>query len=120
MFPPWPERLLAHSNYCPIPTSSGSSANALGHAAESWCRLSCKETRRAGLLYDFSVGETHYDRNSYPRFIGDGVSKLTGSVAEGCKQPAFQTRGRIGIEVAPNHFEAGMRGSTRSRSRRKI
>ena len=38
----------------------------------------------------------------------------------GFEQPAFQTRGRIGIEVAPNHFEAGMRGSTRSRSRRKI
>jgi hypothetical protein len=27
------------------------------------------------------VGETRYDRNSYPRFIGDGMSKLTGSVA---------------------------------------
>jgi hypothetical protein len=50
----------------------------------------------------------HYDRNSHPRFIGDGMSKLTGSVAEGCKRPAFQTRGRIGIEVAPNDFEAGM------------
>jgi hypothetical protein len=23
----------------------------------------------------------HYDRNSHPRFIGDGMSKLTGSVA---------------------------------------
>jgi hypothetical protein len=28
----------------------------------------------------------YYDRNSYPRLIGDGMSKLTGSVAEGCKQ----------------------------------
>jgi hypothetical protein len=37
--------------------------------------------RRAGLLYDFSVGEMRYDRNSYPRFIGDGMSKLTGSIA---------------------------------------
>ena len=43
--------------------------------AESWCRP-CKENRRAGLLHDFSVGEMRYDRNSYPRFIGDGMSKL--------------------------------------------
>ena len=40
-----------------------------------------QENRRAGLLYDFSVGEIHYDRNSHPRFIGDGMSNLTGSVA---------------------------------------
>jgi hypothetical protein len=40
-----------------------------------------QENRRAGLLYDFSVGEMHYDRNSHPRFIGDGMSNLTGSVA---------------------------------------
>jgi len=49
---------------------SRSSANALGHA-ESWCRPSCTENRRAGLLYDFSVREMHYDRNSHPRFIGE-------------------------------------------------
>ena len=27
------------------------------------------------------MGEMHYDRNSHPRFIGDGMSNLTGSVA---------------------------------------
>jgi hypothetical protein len=32
--------------------------------------------------------------------------KLTGRVAEGCKPPAFQTRDRISIEVAPKDFEA--------------
>ena len=47
----------------------------------SWCRPSCTENRRAGLLYDFSVRKMRYDRNSYPRLIGDGMSKLTGSVA---------------------------------------
>jgi hypothetical protein len=49
--------------------------------AESRCRPSCKENRRAELLYDFSVGEMYYDRNNHPRFIGDGMPKLTGSVA---------------------------------------
>jgi hypothetical protein len=75
------ERLWARGDCSPIPSSSRSSANALGHSAASWCRPSCNETRRAGLLCDFSVGETHYDRNSYPGFNGDGMSKLTGSVA---------------------------------------
>jgi hypothetical protein len=106
MFPPWPARLQAHGDCSPIPISSRSSANAPGDSAESWCRPSGKENRRAGLLYHFSVGETHYDRNSYPGFIGDGMSKLTSSVAEGGKQTAFQTRDRIGIAVAPNDFEA--------------
>ena len=40
-----------------------------------------QENRRARLLYDFSVGEIHYDRNNHPRFIGDGMYNLTGSVA---------------------------------------
>src|SRR4029077_4373760 len=58
------------------------------------CRPSCKETRRAGLPYDFSPEETHYDRNSYPRFISDGMSELNVSVKKACKQPVFQTRDR--------------------------
>ena len=105
MFPPGLERLWARGDCSPIPSSSRSSANALGHSAASWYRLSCKKNRRAELQCDFSVGEMHYDRNSYPRLIGDGMSKLTGSVAEGCKQPAFQTRIGVGTEVAPNDLE---------------
>jgi hypothetical protein len=106
MFPPGLERLWACGDCSPISSSSQSSANALGHSAASWCRPSCKETRRTGLPFDFSVGETHYDRNSCPRFIGDCKSELGRSVAEGCKQRAFRTRDRIGFEVAPNDFEA--------------
>jgi hypothetical protein len=43
---------------------------------------------------------------------------LTRSAVEGCKQRAFHTRDRIGIEVAPNDFEA-RHGAGQRRHRRR-